>query len=556
MSTSGLEQLDQLELSADVVVVGGGPAGAWAALAAKRDGADVLLVDKGYCGTSGAAAAAGVGTLYVPPKSEAREKAIKAREFLGGNLAERDWMERILDEIWHRLPELADFGFPFADEYRPTGDPDNPGGTIGPNGGSLGLQGPDLMRTMRKTIKRAGVRILDQSPVLELLVDDDGVVGGVRGIRRQLGQHYRVSAGAVILATGGCAFLSNALGTNVDTGDGLLYAVEAGADLSGMEFSAAYSPTPMGGTTTKGFQYVFGTFYREDGSLIEGAGMAKGRSTVIRELTKGRVFCEFNKADDRVARELRISQPNMWTALDKMEINPVKQRFEITLLLEGTVRGTGGIRLVSEDCASTVPGLYAAGDAATRELLCGGFTGGGSHNVAWATASGNWAGRGATAFARALGSQRHNRVLHGVGGAGLHPTGTPGPADDYREVIRTVQDEVMPYEKNYFRTEKQLRSSLRILHDTWKGVRSSLYAEGAEQAKVRSAAAMTATSRWMYESALARPESRGMHRRDDIPYIDPGLQSRLLSGGLDEVWTRYENPAAAPTLGELTEVAA
>jgi succinate dehydrogenase/fumarate reductase flavoprotein subunit len=68
---------------------------------------------------------------------------------------------------------------------------------------------------------------------------------------------------------------------------------------------------------------------------------------------------------------------------------------------------------------------------------------------------------------------------------------------------------------------------------------------------------MTATSRWMYTSALARPESRGMHRREDLPYLDPGLQSRLLSGGLDEVWTRYENESAAPTLGDLAqEVAA
>jgi succinate dehydrogenase/fumarate reductase flavoprotein subunit len=554
MTTNGLQTPEQLELTADVLVIGGGPSGAWAALAARRAGADVLLVDKGYCGTSGAAAAAGVGTLYVPPKSDARQKAIKARQFLGGNLADQAWMERILDEIWFRLPELADFGFPFAPEYRPTGDPDNPGGS---DRGTLSLQGPDLMRTMRHTIRKAGVRILDQSPVTELLTDDEGVVAGVRGIRRQIGQPYQVSAGAVVMATGGCAFLSNALGTNVDTGDGLLFAVEAGADLSGMEFSASYSPIPMGGSTTKGFQYVFGTFYREDGSVIEGAGMAKGRSTVIRELTKGRVFCEWNKADDEVGRELRISQPNMWTALDKMEIDPLRQRFEITLLLEGTVRGTGGIRLVSEDCASTVPGLYAAGDAATRELLCGGFTGGGSHNVAWATASGNWAGRGAAAFARGIGSRRDNRRLRGTGTAGLHPAGTPGPAGEYREVIKTVQAEVMPFEKNYFRTGKQLRTSLPILHETWKRVRESLYAEGAEQSKVRSAAAMTATSRWMYESALARPESRGMHRREDLPYLDPGLQSRLLSGGLDEVWTRYENESAAPTLGGLKqEVAA
>lgn len=47
------------ELVADVLVLGGGPAGTWAAVAAAATGATVVLADKGYCGTSGAAAAGG-----------------------------------------------------------------------------------------------------------------------------------------------------------------------------------------------------------------------------------------------------------------------------------------------------------------------------------------------------------------------------------------------------------------------------------------------------------------------------------------------------------------
>ena len=57
MTGAGSDQQD--ELVADVVVVGGGPAGTWAALAAARAGADVVLVDKGYCGTSGPTASGG-----------------------------------------------------------------------------------------------------------------------------------------------------------------------------------------------------------------------------------------------------------------------------------------------------------------------------------------------------------------------------------------------------------------------------------------------------------------------------------------------------------------
>lgn len=48
-----------ITLTIDVLVIGGGPAGTWAAWSAARQGASVVLVDKGYCGTSRATAAAG-----------------------------------------------------------------------------------------------------------------------------------------------------------------------------------------------------------------------------------------------------------------------------------------------------------------------------------------------------------------------------------------------------------------------------------------------------------------------------------------------------------------
>jgi succinate dehydrogenase/fumarate reductase flavoprotein subunit len=46
-------------ISTDVLVVGGGPAGTWAAIKAAEAGADVVLADKGYTGASGATASVG-----------------------------------------------------------------------------------------------------------------------------------------------------------------------------------------------------------------------------------------------------------------------------------------------------------------------------------------------------------------------------------------------------------------------------------------------------------------------------------------------------------------
>ncbi|MFM7365153.1 MAG: FAD-binding protein, partial [Cuspidothrix sp.] len=50
---------NELQLTADVLVIGGGPAAAWAASAAASQGVKVIIVDKGFLGTSGAAAASG-----------------------------------------------------------------------------------------------------------------------------------------------------------------------------------------------------------------------------------------------------------------------------------------------------------------------------------------------------------------------------------------------------------------------------------------------------------------------------------------------------------------
>jgi flavin-dependent dehydrogenase len=64
-----------LEISTDVLVIGGGPAGAWAALAAAERGASVIVAEKGYTGTAvrSAAPSAGSTTSSRTIRSIARE---------------------------------------------------------------------------------------------------------------------------------------------------------------------------------------------------------------------------------------------------------------------------------------------------------------------------------------------------------------------------------------------------------------------------------------------------------------------------------------------------
>jgi succinate dehydrogenase/fumarate reductase flavoprotein subunit len=94
-----------------------------------------------------------------------------------------------------------------------------------------------------------------------------------------------VRAGAVVIATGGCAFLSRALGCNVLTGDGQLMAAEVGASLSGMEFSNAYGLGPAFSSVTKSLFYNWATFYTADGSGDRRGGLvAFGRSVIAKTL--------------------------------------------------------------------------------------------------------------------------------------------------------------------------------------------------------------------------------------------------------------------------------
>ncbi|KAB8157905.1 FAD-binding protein [Streptomyces sp. 3MP-14] len=530
---------------ADVLVVGGGPAATWAAVKAAEAGSRVVLADKGYCGSSGATAAAGTGVWYVPPHPEEREAAMASREGLGGHLADRRWMARVLDQTWQNMHEVATVSrYPFP--------VDTAGRQL-----RRGLQGPEYMRRMRVRVQRAGVTVLDHSPVLELLVDEAGVVAGAAGHRRQADRPFTVRAGAVVLATGGCAFLSRALGCDVNTGDGYLLAAEVGAAMSGMEFSNAYALAPEFTSVTKTAYYAFATFYHADGTELDGAGSKKGRSVIARTLLdEGTVLARLDRATEAERRAMRLGQANFFLPFDRLGIDPFTDLFPVTLLAEGTVRGTGGIRLVGDDCATEVPGLYAAGDAATRELICGGFTGGGSHNAAWAMSSGTWAGRGAAAFASALGERAHARRVTPAGRVGLRPSGTPGPADEHLAVVAEVRREVLPYDKNYLRDGAVLEPALERLNDLWLRAGSSLRATGEQAMRARRAAAMTATARWMYTAALARTESRGMHKRADHPrQIDPDFRHRLITGGLDRLWTRPDTTGATGAAGAVASLA-
>ncbi len=82
--------------------------------------------------------------------------------------------------------------------------------------------------------------------------------------------------------------------------------------------------------------------------MLEGAGSQRGRSVIARTLLSERVFARLDRADAAAQAAMRLGQPNFFLPFDRCGIDPFTDRFPVTLLLEGTVRGTGGIRVVDE----------------------------------------------------------------------------------------------------------------------------------------------------------------------------------------------------------------
>lgn len=105
-----------------------------------------------------------------------------------------------------------------------------------------------------------------------------------------------------------------------------------------------------------------------------------------------------------------------------------------------------------------------------------------------------------------------------------------------------------PYDRNYLRHGDRLRPALGELDEVWARLRAGAAADGPAVPRLRQAAAMLAHARWMYTSALARTESRGMARREEFPAQDPAQHHRLAVGGLDQLWTRPEPVTGQPAL--------
>jgi len=198
----------------------------------------------------------------------------------------------------------------------------------------------------------------------------------------------------------------------------------------------------------------------------------------------------------------------------------------------------GGIDLADRDCRTGVPGLFAAGDAATRELVAGANSGGGAVNSAWALSSGRIAGAAAAAEARRQGAQASAK---GLGRYGMHPSGEVR-AFDLRAINASVDEHVHGYQRAFWRKEASLADSAQQLDRLWRPLAAQSHASGADLVALRETIAILATARWATASALARRESRGLNQREDYRATAPQHAHRLLVSGFETLHVDEAKP--------------
>jgi len=236
-------------LEVDVLVIGGGIAGFFAAIKARQQGATVLLVDKGFAGKSGQTPYARGFMAFNPDWGHRLDDWMSYINKTSEYVNNRYWTEITITDSYARYQDLVSWGIKFqeGEDGQPIRHPAPPGVTD-----SLEIDDKnrgDYVLTLRKQALKSGVKILDCIMIVELLKQDGRIIGAV-GIPADSDDLYTFIAKATILCVGGCGFKPAAYPPIVQlTGDGEGMAYRAGAEILGKEFVDTHSTrmdTPVG----------------------------------------------------------------------------------------------------------------------------------------------------------------------------------------------------------------------------------------------------------------------------------------------------------------------
>jgi succinate dehydrogenase / fumarate reductase flavoprotein subunit len=560
-----MESYDTFE--SDVLVIGAGGAGLRAVVAAREAGASVRVVCKSLLGKAHTVMAEGgvagaLGNMNEPDSWEVHFKdTLKGGKFLNNwRMAEiftKEAPDRVLEleqygAVFDRTPEGKISQRPFGGHtYR----------RLNHVGDRTGLE---LIRTMQDKAVGVGMDIHMEVTLTKLLKHDGRVVGAF-GYYRETGKFVVFKARAVILATGGWGRMYKVTSNSWEsTGDGVMMAYEAGADLLDMEM-IQFHPTGMvwppgvrGLLITEGVRGEGGVLKNKEGKrfMFEDKYMPdlyKGqfadteeegrkwlddkknnrrppellpRDVVARAIYKevlagrgsehGGVYLDVShRGADYIHRKL----PSMYEQFHALgDVDITKQPMEVYPTIHYVM---GGIWVEAETAATSIPGLYAAGESAAG--LHGANRLGGN-SLSDILVFGRRAGMAAAEYAKGIGDGKiDDAQIEAELSVLLEPFNTAGKENPYK--IAAELQETMQTNAMIARKEDELATALETILELQTRAKN-IKAESGRAFNpgwhaARDIKYMLKTSEVIVRCALERKESRGAQWRLDFPDEDP-----------------------------------
>ena len=522
-------------VSTDVVVIGGGCAGVYAALKVQAEGLAVLQIVKGFAGRSGASIFAGNLQLQSTkdPAEEERFMAIRAR-YGSSYLNDPDYIRRacrFTEDVF--FPEMEQRGLYLRrheDGQLVTSHDRKAGNVWAPN---QGFSGTMIMELLRKDLLAHRVPLLQETMVTSLIVRD-GAVAGVTALDIVRGEFFVVRAKAVIVATGPGNYLATrSTATREQCGNGFAMAWRAGADLQDLEMQWFHAsdiaapkswmrlhlyPNPMP-VTDKAVQ-----LYGSDGGMFFHLGMnPKVKQPyylqlryLYNEVKKGSASWVggFSGSYTHIEPEIMENYSYQAQFFKHLGIDITKDRVACGITWHMTF---GGIRTDNRTMATTIDGLYAAGG-------CGSH---GVGSITYVSYDGTVAATQACERARRIDlpplpvdrvEDEHVRVHDR-----LVPRKERGllPAQVKKRVRAIMSDKM-----GYVKSGPRMASALDDLADVRErllpamGVGSTSRNWNYDWVEALDAEDMIDVCELTIRMSMQRKESRGYFFREDYPYID------------------------------------
>ena len=536
-----------MRLSTDVLVVGAGGAGMYAALAARRAGAGVILADKNMIGRGGATVMAQmtVAAALAEQEPDTWEEHLADTLAAGRGLCDVALAEVLCRHAPDRMREMDGWGVGWARENGHIRQVTAPGhGRRRCCYVDFLNTGPAVAGTLRKRVGRtAGVRALSNIAITDLVMQD-GSVRGALALALGDGAEFEIEAGATVIATGGLTKLyTRSSASNNMAGEGYGLALRAGAVLVDMEFVQFFPIGHLAPRLVGMDPIMWDPFrYKLGGRLLNGAmeefmdrygGEDGGRYTATRDLATYAICREVEAGRGSPSGGAWLSFTHLPEAELRAAFGPVIDRLlnnGIDLTREAVEVAPiahyhmGGVK-VDTRMRSTVAGLYAAGEAVGGAAGANRLSG---NAISEALVYGEIAGREAAQFAMGNGEGWDVRAAQATRDAANRPRGKGGGRSAValmQELRRLMWRQVGPFRDRTGLTAalERIRAMCSVdLAEVPVCGDSAFAIELTDWHELRSALLVAEA---VAVAALAREESRGAHQRDDFPETSGGWRA-------------------------------